>query len=162
MTSTSRSACAVAEAIGWDTGRHGKGLCVLLKGMQTPSRASVALERVDDGYVLRCATTEMGQGARHALSLIAAKLLGVEPGQVSFPDPDTDLVPYDTRTTSSRSTHMMGRALEAAVADLATNGGTRGLGEIVNEVSMSGPSLRRLIISPCQLLRLVMVLHRAA
>ena len=124
---------ASAEAIGWHDGRDGKGLCVLLKGMQTPSRAAIAIERENDGYVLRCATTEMGQGARHALSLMAAELLGVGPEQMSFPDPDTDLVPYDTRTTSSRSTHMMGRALVAAVADLRENGGARGFGEVVND-----------------------------
>ena len=122
-----------ADAIGWDKGRHGKGLCVLLKGMQTPSRASIAIEKDSDGYVLRCATTEMGQGSRHVLSLMAAQLLGVDPEKVGFPDPDTDLVPYDTRTTSSRSTHMMGRALEAAVADLRANGGMRGIGEVVND-----------------------------
>ena len=118
---------ASADAIGWQEGRGGKGLCVLLKGMQTPSRASIAIEKEGAGYILRCATTEMGQGARHALSLTAARLLGVAPEHVRFPDPDTDLVPYDTRTTSSRSTHMMGRALEAAVADLHASGGARGL-----------------------------------
>jgi CO/xanthine dehydrogenase Mo-binding subunit len=124
---------ASADAIGWQEGRGGKGLCVLLKGMQTPSRASIAIEKEGAGYILRCATTEMGQGARHALSLTAARLLGVAPEHVRFPDPDTDLVPYDTRTTSSRSTHMMGRALEAAVADLQASGGVRGVGEVVNE-----------------------------
>ena len=124
---------ASADAIGWGEGRQGKGLCVLLKGMQTPSRAAIAIERTGDGYLLRCATTEMGQGARRALSLMAAGLLGVSPEKIGFPDPDTDLVPYDTRTTSSRSTHMMGRALEVAVADLRANGGTRGIGEIVND-----------------------------
>ena len=124
---------ASADAIGWDEARDGKGLCVVLKGMQTPSRASIAIEKESDCYVLRCATTEMGQGARHALSLTAARLLGVAPEHVRFPDPDTDLVPYDTRTTSSRSTYMMGRALEAAVADLRAGGGLRGVGEFANE-----------------------------
>jgi CO/xanthine dehydrogenase Mo-binding subunit len=124
---------ASADAVGWDEGRRGKGLCVLLKGMQTPSRASIAIEKEDKDYVLRCATTEMGQGARHALSLTAARLLGVARERVRFPDPDTDLVPYDTRTTSSRSTYMMGRALEIAVADLHASGGLRGVGEVVNE-----------------------------
>ncbi len=33
-----------AAAVGWREGRRGKGLCVLLKGMQTPSRASIAIE----------------------------------------------------------------------------------------------------------------------
>jgi len=124
---------AAAEAIGWRDGRRGKGLAVMLKGMQTPSRASVAIEAgTDGGYVLRCATTEMGQGARAALTRLAAELLEVEPARVRFPDPDTGLVPYDTRTTSSRSTYMMGRALAEAVRDLRANGGRRGYGEIAN------------------------------
>ncbi len=124
---------AAAHAVGWHEDRRGKGLCVLLKGMQTPSRASIALEAVDGGYRILCATTEMGQGARTAIRTMAADLLGVDLSVVSFPDPDTDTVPYDTRTTSSRSTHMMGRALAAAVADLRAGDGTRGLGEIEDD-----------------------------
>ncbi|MGH2995528.1 MAG: xanthine dehydrogenase family protein molybdopterin-binding subunit, partial [Gaiellaceae bacterium] len=120
---------AAAQAIGWHENRRGKGLAVLLKGMQTPSRAAIGLERDGDGYVVRCATTEMGQGARRAISLMAADLLGVDVTLVRFPDPDTELVPYDTRTTSSRSTYVMGLALERAVADLRANG-ERGYGEI--------------------------------
>jgi len=124
---------SAARAIGWHEDRRGKGLSVILKGMQTPSRASVAIEAGDDGtYTLRCATTEMGQGAKHALSFVAAELLGVEPAAIRFPDPDTAVVPYDTRTTSSRSTYMMSRALEAAAADLRENG-RRGFGEVVDE-----------------------------
>jgi CO/xanthine dehydrogenase Mo-binding subunit len=64
---------------------------------------------------------------------MAAQLLGCEPGQVELPDPDTDSSPFDTRTTSSRSTHMMGRALAVAVEDLHANGGKRGSGEIRDE-----------------------------
>jgi CO/xanthine dehydrogenase Mo-binding subunit len=122
-----------AEAVGWRDGRSGKGLSVLLKGMQTPSRAAVAIEAEEDGrYTLRCATAELGQGARGALQRIASELLGAEPWQIRFPDPDTSLVPYDTRSTSSRSTHMMSRALEEAVRDLRRDG-KRGYGEARNE-----------------------------
>jgi CO/xanthine dehydrogenase Mo-binding subunit len=125
---------AAADAIGWRKGRRGKGLSVMLKGMQTPSRASVEIEREPDGaYVVHCATTEMGQGAWHALTLLAAEELGVEPDRIRFPAPDTSVVPFDTRTTSSRSTHMMGRALVEAARDLRESGGERGYGEIVDE-----------------------------
>ncbi len=125
---------AAAKAIGWHEGRQGKGLSVILKGMQTPSRASIQIERGDDGtFTLRCATTEMGQGARRAITLLAAELLEVEPELIRYPDPDTDVVPFDTRTTSSRSTYMMASALEAAVRDLRENGGTVGEGEAVEE-----------------------------
>jgi CO/xanthine dehydrogenase Mo-binding subunit len=121
---------AAADAVGYEEDPRGKGLCVLLKGMQTPSRAGIAVERTPVGYVVHCASAEMGQGIRRSLQLMAAELLGCEPGQVVVPDADTDVVPYDTRTTSSRSTYMMGRALRAAVADLGD--GERGFAEISN------------------------------
>ena len=122
-----------ADAVRWSEGRKGKGLCVMLKGMQTPSRASIAVEDNGDGtYTVRCATTEMGQGAKMAMRIMAAELLDVDVEQVSCPDPDTDVVPYDTRTTSSRSTHMMSRALKVAVADLKKHG-KKGYGEVKDE-----------------------------
>jgi CO/xanthine dehydrogenase Mo-binding subunit len=124
---------AAADAVGYEADPRGKGLSVLMKGMQTPSRAAIAVERTPVGYVLRCASAEMGQGVRRALQLMGAELLGCEPGQVVVPDADTDVVPFDTRTTSSRSTYMMGRALREAVRDLHSGGGDRGFGEIVNE-----------------------------
>lgn len=123
-----------AEAVGWRQGRSGKGVALVLKGMQTPSRAQVAIEAQEDGtYVLRCATTEMGQGARHALSLLAAEELGVDVSRIRFPNPDTSLVPFDTRTTSSRSTYMMGRAIKEAARDLRRSGTGRGFAEVRNE-----------------------------
>jgi CO/xanthine dehydrogenase Mo-binding subunit len=124
---------AAADAVGYEDDPRGKGLCVLLKGMQTPSRAAVSVERTPVGYVVRSASCEMGQGVRRSIQLMAAQLLGCEPGQVELPDPDTDSAPFDTRTTSSRSTHMMGRALAVAVEDLHANGGERGFGEIRDE-----------------------------
>lgn len=124
---------AAADAVGYEDDPHGKGLCVLLKGMQTPSRAQISVERTPVGYVIRSASCEMGQGIRRSLRLLGAEMLGCEPGQIEVPDPDTESSPYDTRTTSSRSTHMMGRALERAVADLRAGDGRRGVGEVVNE-----------------------------
>jgi CO/xanthine dehydrogenase Mo-binding subunit len=122
-----------AEKIGWAEHRRGKGLCVLMKGMQTPSRAAIAIAANEDGtYDVHCATAEMGQGAWYSIRLLAAELLNVELGRVHFPVPDTDTVPYDTRTTSSRSTYMMGRALIEAVRDLKKRG-EFGYGECVNK-----------------------------
>ena len=124
---------AAADAIGYAEDPRGKGLCVLLKGMQTPSRAAISVERTPVGYVIRSASCEMGQGIRDSLRLQGAALLGCEPGQIEVPDPDTDSSPFDTRTTSSRSTYMMGRALREAVADMKAGTGERGYGEIENE-----------------------------
>jgi CO/xanthine dehydrogenase Mo-binding subunit len=125
-----------ARAVDWQPGgdNRGKGVAVMLKGMQTPSRAEVGLRRVDDGrFEVLSGTTEMGQGSARAIARLAADLLGVDADQVEVPPPDTDRVPYDTRTTSSRSTHMMGRALAAAVEDLKNSGGDYGHGRIANE-----------------------------
>jgi CO/xanthine dehydrogenase Mo-binding subunit len=122
---------SAARAVRWDEGRRGKGLAVVLKGMQTPSRAEIVVEADDDGgYSIRCATAEMGQGARRAISLLAAEELGVDAARIRFPDPDTDLVPYDTRTTSSRSTYVMAEALRDAVRDLRAGDGRRGHGRM--------------------------------
>ena len=109
---------AAADAVGYEADPRGKGLCVLLKGMQTPSRAAISVERTPVGFIVRSASCEMGQDVRQSIRLMGAELLGCEPGQVEVPDPDTDTSPFDTRTTSSRSTHMMGRALREAVEDL--------------------------------------------
>jgi CO/xanthine dehydrogenase Mo-binding subunit len=121
-----------AGKINWSAGQRGKGLCVLMKGMQTPSRASIVVTANDDStYSVFCATAEMGQDAWFSIRKMAAELLGVAPDRVHFPEPDTDVVPYDTRTTSSRSTYMMGRALVDAVQKLKQNGEI-GYGECVN------------------------------
>ncbi len=122
---------AAADAVGYEADPRGKGLCVLLKGMQTPSRAEIAIDRTPVGYVVRSASCEMGQDVRQSIRLMAAQALGCEPGQVEVPDPDTDTTPFDTRTTSSRSTYMMGRALAEAVRDMGDR--DRGFGEVRNE-----------------------------
>ena len=123
---------AAADAVDYEADPRGKGLCVLLKGMQTPSRAAISVERTPVGYIVRSASCEMGQDVRQSIKLMGAELLGCEPGQVEVPDPDTDTSPFDTRTTSSRSTYMMGRALREAVTDLQADG-ERGFGEVRNE-----------------------------
>jgi CO/xanthine dehydrogenase Mo-binding subunit len=123
---------SAAAKVGWMENRRGKGLCVLMKGMQTPSRAAITVAANDDGtYTVYCATAEMGQGAWLTISMMAAELLGVAVEKVHFHELDTDIAPYDTRTTSSRSTHMMGRALVEAVRKLKENG-ELGYGECVN------------------------------
>jgi CO/xanthine dehydrogenase Mo-binding subunit len=120
-----------AAAIGYVPGTPGLGLSVMMKGMQTPSFASVRVRELAVGrYHVECATVEMGQGSQRAIAVMAADLLGVAPGDVTVSIPDTDVVPPDTRTTSSRSTHMMGRAIAAAVANLKESGAGEGFGEI--------------------------------
>jgi CO/xanthine dehydrogenase Mo-binding subunit len=121
---------AAAAAVEWDQGRRGKGVALLLKGMQTPSRAEIVVEAAADGtYTVLCGTAEMGQGAWRTISLLAAEELGVDVSRIRYAVPDTDVTPYDTRTTSSRSTYMMGEALREAVQDLRADG-RRGHGTV--------------------------------
>ena len=112
---------AAARAVGWERGaaNTGKGLMVLLKGMQTPSRTEAAIEVDGRGaFVVRAATTDMGQRPEETLVALAARSLGVDSNHMYVGANDTDIVPFDTRTTSSRSTFMMSKALAGAAADL--------------------------------------------
>jgi len=91
----------------------------MMKGMQTPSRSHVWLELDGRGRVLvRSATTDVGQRPGPTQRILAARALGIDPDRVTVAENDTDHVPYDTRTTSSRSTHMTAHAMRDAAADL--------------------------------------------
>jgi CO/xanthine dehydrogenase Mo-binding subunit len=110
---------SVAGALDWDGGRDGKGLAVMMKGMQTPSNTEAWLELDAEGrVVVRSATTDIGQRPGPTQRRLAAEALGVQLDSVVMAPNDTDSVPYDTRTTSSRSTFMMAHAIRAAAADL--------------------------------------------
>jgi CO/xanthine dehydrogenase Mo-binding subunit len=110
---------AAAEAVAWDKGRKNKGLAVMLKGMQTPSRTGVALEIGSGGeVVLRSATTDMGQRPEPTQRALASQALGLPVESIVVGPNDTDLVPFDTRTTSSRSTFMMSNAIREAAHEL--------------------------------------------
>jgi CO/xanthine dehydrogenase Mo-binding subunit len=99
---------------------RGKGVCVLLKGMTTPSRSTARVEIDQNGHVtVHMGTIEMGQGARTIAAQIAADVLGMDYKQLTITLPDTASTPFDQRTTASRSTYMMGQAIERAAADLA-------------------------------------------
>jgi CO/xanthine dehydrogenase Mo-binding subunit len=117
-----------AVAIGWEgpvrrelgDGRvRAKGLAVVMKGMTTPSRseAKVGIDR-SGRVTVYSSTVELGQGARTVLAQLAAGALGVPYQEVQVVDPDTDRTPFDNRTTSSRSTYMMGNAVQQAALAL--------------------------------------------
>jgi CO/xanthine dehydrogenase Mo-binding subunit len=119
---------AAAEGVAWHSGRaeelldgrrRGRGVAVTLKGMQTPSRCSARVAIGRDGAVrVYAGTVEMGQGSGTALARLAAEALAQPPERVQVIQADTARVPFDTRTTSSRSSYMMGNAVLAAAARL--------------------------------------------
>ena len=57
----------VAERIGWSAGRRGKGLCAVMKGMQTPSRSEARIVLDDGRFTVESATTDIGQGRDQSL-----------------------------------------------------------------------------------------------
>ena len=79
---------AAADAVDYESDPRGKGLCVLLKGMQTPSRAAISVERTAVGYVVRSAACEMGQGVRRSLRAHGGRSCSsASPGRSRFPSP---------------------------------------------------------------------------
>jgi len=73
-----------------------------------------------DGSVLVIANTvEIGQGARGVLRTVASQALRQPLHRVAVAEPDTDVALFDWGTGASRSTVVMGLAVEYACADIA-------------------------------------------
>jgi CO/xanthine dehydrogenase Mo-binding subunit len=83
---------------------------------------SVAMVRLQpDGSVAAFAgSTEMGQGVRTVLSQIIAEELSLPLEAIHVGGADTKVTPYDASTGSSRSTTLMGTAVQRAARDLKT------------------------------------------
>src|SRR4029078_3721517 len=87
------------------------GLSCIIKGTVTPSTSTAAARLSDDGRLhVLTSSVEMGQGLQTAMAILAAERMGVPIDRVSISSPDTDVTPYDQQTSSSRSTHAVGRA----------------------------------------------------
>jgi CO/xanthine dehydrogenase Mo-binding subunit len=65
-------------------------------------------------------TVEIGQGARGVQRLVAARVLKQPLARVSVAEPDTEHAPYDWGTGASRSTVVIGLAVELACEDIAS------------------------------------------
>ena len=88
----------------------------------------------DGSAVLYSGTSDMGQGARTIFAQIVAEELGVPVDRVAVVMGDTAIVPYDQQTSASRSTVIMGRAIQRACADIQSQGGAEAArlqGEVV-------------------------------
>jgi CO/xanthine dehydrogenase Mo-binding subunit len=96
----------------------GKGLACIQKPTRSPtmSKAGVIVDAKGEVAVL-AGTVEIGQGCSTILSQVAAEELKVPMEKVHMADLDTDVIPYDASTTSSRSTYHMGNAVRRAAID---------------------------------------------
>jgi len=80
------------------------------------STAQVRLQ-TDGSVLLLSGSTEMGQGSRSALAQIAAEELGVALTDVHVAQSDTGTGPYERTTGASRTTTLVGLAVQRACAD---------------------------------------------
>ena len=71
----------------------------------------------DASVVLLTGATEMGQGSRTALAQIAAEELGVDFDDVTVLQSDTHATPYERTTGASRTTNLVGLAIQRACLD---------------------------------------------
>lgn len=125
----------VAESIGWKSNRtsdskikkdspvgsarRGKGLACMIKATITPSISCAVVKLNEDASLsLYTGTVEMGQGSETVLAQIAGKELGIPLEKIQVLGVDTDVVPYDLTTSSSRSTFHMGKAVQFAARDI--------------------------------------------
>jgi CO/xanthine dehydrogenase Mo-binding subunit len=93
----------------------GKGFACIQKPTRSPTTSAAGVLVNSKGEVTVLAgTVEIGQGCNTILSQIAAEELKVPVEKVLMHPLDTDVIPYDASTTSSRSTYHMGNAVRRA------------------------------------------------
>jgi CO/xanthine dehydrogenase Mo-binding subunit len=112
-----------ASALQWQRAAKeygkGSGLAVGVSDSEAMP-VSVALLRLlaDGSLLLSAGTTEIGQGARTILTQIVAQELDLPAERVIMKGTDTQATPFDRSTGASRSTTVMGSAVQAAALDL--------------------------------------------
>ncbi|HEY2918172.1 MAG TPA: xanthine dehydrogenase family protein molybdopterin-binding subunit [Candidatus Binatia bacterium] len=99
--------------------RRGKGLACMIKATITPSVSCAVVKLNEDASLsIYAGTVEMGQGSETVLAQIVGKELGIPLQKIQVLGVDTDVVPYDLTTSSSRSTFHMGKAVQLAAQDI--------------------------------------------
>jgi CO/xanthine dehydrogenase Mo-binding subunit len=111
---------AMAE-LDWATpagpGR-GKAICLSASDAGSEPITTAILRVLSDGsVVVMCGSTELGQGSSTVLAQIAAAEMGVELERVHLVQSDTAVVSYDRSTGASRTTTLMGLAIQAAARE---------------------------------------------
>ena len=100
-------------------GKVGHGYGVMMKSTVATSKSQAKLRLMDDGTVmLFTSTVEMGQGGHTTMAQITAENLGVPMSAIRIVGPDTFVTPFDSTTSASRTTSMMGNAVMAACGSM--------------------------------------------
>jgi CO/xanthine dehydrogenase Mo-binding subunit len=109
-----------AEELEWSVSEpgHGKAICLSASDAGSePVTASVLRVHADGSVTIMCGSTEIGQGSATVLAQMAAGEMGVELERVHLLQSDTGAVAYDRSTGASRTTTLMGLAIQAAARD---------------------------------------------
>ncbi len=85
-------------------------------GAYPVSTAQVRVQ-TDGSVTVLSGSTEMGQGSRSALAQIASHELGIDMSRVQVVQSDTAITPYERTTGASRTTTLVGLALQRACED---------------------------------------------
>ena len=119
---------AVAEGVGWGGYRpssprpgvkRGIGMaCSITNAGANPTSTAIARMHADGSVTLLVGTTELGQGSRTTMAQIGAEELGLGMDDMRVVSSDTGIVPYDRSTGSSRSTTLMGLAVQGAAVEV--------------------------------------------
>jgi len=111
-----------AEMIGWGRPKpegRGRGIALGIKSGPTTGLSNSLVRLLADGSVVVYAgTQDIGQGARTIFAQICADQLGAPISDVSVVMGDTAIVPYDQQTSASRSTVLMGNAIQRACGSI--------------------------------------------
>ena len=110
------------EGLGWEEPGDeyqgiGFGVTASDAGAYPVSTATVKI--LPDGSVLvSTGSSEMGQGSRTALAMIASRELGVPLAKVAIAQSDTHATPYERTSGASRTTTLTGLAIQRACREL--------------------------------------------
>jgi len=83
-----------------------------------PIAGAIVRLKIDGSVIVLANSVEIGQGVRGALRIVAADALNQPLHLVTVGEPDTEFAPYDWGTGASRSTVVVGLAVQYACADI--------------------------------------------
>jgi CO/xanthine dehydrogenase Mo-binding subunit len=98
---------------------HGKAIAISASDAGSePITTSIVRVLADGSVTVSCGSTEIGQGSSTVLAQMAAGEMGVPLERVHLLQSDTAAVSYDRSTGASRTTTLMGLAIQAAARDV--------------------------------------------
>ncbi|MDE0028724.1 MAG: xanthine dehydrogenase family protein molybdopterin-binding subunit [Deltaproteobacteria bacterium] len=92
--------------------------CGMTNAGGQPITVAMVRLQADGAATIMAGSTEMGQGVRTVLSQFVGEELQMPLERIRMSGADTALTPYDRSTGSSRSTTLMGRAVQQAARDV--------------------------------------------